>query len=325
MKKKKLGDTALEITSIGLGTFAIGGPDWAAGWGPQDDEESKGAIRHALELGINWIDTAPVYGLGKAEEIVREAIKDLKIKPIIATKCGLVWDKDKNLGGRLKKESVREEVEASLRRLDVDVIDLYQIHWPDPDEDLEEAWSTMAELVKEGKVRYIGVSNCNVAQLERLKGIHPVASLQPPYSMIIRDVEYEILPYCKANNIGVIPYSPMQRGLLTGKYTKENIQELDKKDHRLGEPYFQEPELSVNLKFIDQLKPIAVKNNKTLAQLVLAWVLRRTEVTAVIVGARRPSQIEETVVAGDWVLEESDIKIIDRLLGERENEINSLK
>ncbi len=325
MKKKKLGGTDLEITSIGLGTFAIGGPDWRAGWGPQDDDESIGAIRHALELGINWIDTAPVYGLGKAEEIVREAVKDFKIKPIIATKCGLVWDKDRNISGVLKKESVRKEVEASLRRLGVDVIDLYQIHWPDPDEDLEEAWSTMSELVKEGKVRYIGVSNCDVAQLERIKDIHPVASLQPPYSMIIRDVEDEILQYCESNNIGVIPYSPMQRGLLTGKFTKESVRKLDKKDHRLGESYFQEPELSINLKFIDRLRPIAEKNNKSLAQLVLSWVLRRSEVTAAIVGARRPSQIEETVTAGDWILEESYIKIIDKLLEEREGEINSLK
>ena len=325
MKKKKLGGTDLEFTSIGLGTFAIGGPDWAAGWGPQDDNESIGAIRHALELGINWIDTAPVYGLGKAEEIVREAVKDLKIKPFIATKCGMVWDKYRNISGMLKKESVRKEVEASLRRLGVDVIDLYQIHWPDPDEDLEEAWSTMSELVKEGKVRYIGVSNCDVAKLERIKDIHPVASLQPPYSMIIRDVEDEILPYCKSNNIGVIPYSPMQRGLLTGKFTKESVQKLDKKDHRLGTSYFKEPELSINLKFIDRLRPIAEKNKKSPAQLAIAWVLRRSEVTAAIVGARRPSQIEETVTAGDWILEESDIKIIDKLLEERKGEINSLK
>ena len=325
MKKKKLGWTDLEFTSIGLGTFAIGGPGWAGSWGPQDDDESIGAIRHALELGINWIDTAPVYGLGKAEEIVREAVKDFKIKPIIATKCGLVWDKHRNISGRLKKESVRKEVEASLRRLGIDVIDLYQIHWPDPDEDLEEAWFIMSELVKEGKVRYIGVSNCDVAQLERIKDIYPVASLQPPYSMIIRDVEDEILPYCESNNIGVIPYSPMQRGLLTGKFTKESVQKLDKKDHRLGESYFQEPELSINLKFIDRLKPIAEKNNKSLAQLAIAWVLRRSEVTAAIVGARRPSQIEETEVAGDWALEESDINIIDKLLEEREGEINSLK
>lgn len=325
MKKNKLGWTDLEFTSIGLGTFAIGGPDWAAGWGPQDDNDSIGTIRQALELGINWIDTAPVYGLGKAEEIVCKAIKDLKIKPFIATKCGLVWDKHRNISGRLKKESVRKEVEASLRRLGVDVIDLYQIHWPDPDENLEEAWSTMYDLVYEGKVRYIGVSNCDVAQLERIKDIHPVASLQPPYSMIIRDVEDEILPYCKSNNIGVIPYSPMQRGLLTGKYTKENVQKLDKKDHRLGEPYFQEPELSINLKFIDRLKPIAAKYDRSLAQQALVWVLRRAEITAAIVGARRPSQIEETVTAGDWLLEESDINIIDRLLKEREEEINSLK
>ncbi len=311
MKAKKLGWTDLELTRIGLGTFAIGGPDWHAGWGPQDDNDSIQTIRRAVELGINWIDTAPVYGLGKSEEIVREALTGAKKKPIIATKCGLVWDDKRNVSHRLKRESVLREVDASLKRLGVEVIDLYQIHWPNPDEDLEEAWSAMSDAVKAGKVRYIGVSNCNVGQLERLGGIHPIASLQPPYSMILREVEKEILPYCEAHDIGVIPYSPMQRGLLTGKYTRENIGQLDKNDHRLREPYFQEPDLSAHLAFIDRLRPIAGRNGKSLAQLAIAWVLRRPEVTAAIVGARRPSQIEETVGAADWVLEQEDIREID--------------
>jgi aryl-alcohol dehydrogenase-like predicted oxidoreductase len=321
VRTKRLGNTDLQMTVIGLGTFAIGGPDWPAGWGPQDDRDSVATVRRAVEGGINWIDTAPVYGLGKAEEVVGEALRGMKEKPIIATKLGLVWDEKRNVSRRLKRESVRGEVEASLKRLDVDVIDLYQVHWPDPDEDLEEAWTAMAELADEGKVRYIGVSNCSVRQMERIQPIHPIASLQPPYSMIIRDVEEEILPYCGSKNIGVIPYSPMQRGLLTGKYTRETIKKLDPKDHRLGEPYFQEPQLSVNLKLVDALKPIAEKNGRSLAQLAIAWVRRRGEVTAAIVGARRPAQLEEITAAGDWELSGEDAGRIDELLKRRDKDL----
>ena len=324
MRTKKLGNTDLELTSIGLGTFAIGGPDWDAGWGPQDDHDSITTIQRALELGINWIDTAPVYGLGKAEEVVREALRGAKEKPLIATKLGLVWDENRAISNRLKKESVRKEVEASLGRLGIDVIDLYQIHWPVPDGDLEEAWTEMAKLVEEGLVRYIGVSNFSVGQMKRMQAIHPIASLQPPYSMIIRDIEEEILAYCGANNIGIIPYSPMQRGLLTGKYNKESIKKLDSKDHRLGEPYFQEPELSVNLHFVNQLKPIAERNERSLAQLAIAWVLRKPEVTAAIVGARRPSQVDEIVKAGDWILSRDDTNEIDELLKERDNKLKTV-
>lgn len=321
MKTKQLGNTDLHLTVIGMGTFAIGGPDWHAGWGPQDDRDSIAAIHRAVELGINWIDTAPVYGLGRAEEVVGKAIGDMKDKPVIATKLGLVWDEKRNVGNKLKNSSVKQEVEASLRRLGVDVIDLYQIHWPIPDEDLEEAWTAMAELVDAGKVRYIAVSNCSVDQMERLQAIHPIASLQPPYSMIIRDVEDRILPYCGSHGIGVIPYSPMQRGLLTGKYTKQSIKKLDPKDHRLSEPYFQEPGLSANLRLVEGLKPIAEENGRSLAQLAVAWVLRRPEVTAAIVGARRPGQIEETVAAGDWELSEDDTKAIDALLKRRDEDL----
>ena len=324
MRTRKLGNTDLELTSIGLGTFAIGGPDWDAGWGPQDDHDSITTIQRALELGINWIDTAPVYGLGKAEEVVCEALRGAKEKPLIATKLGLVWDENRAISNRLKKESVRKEVEASLGRLGIDVIDLYQIHWPVPDGDLEEAWTEMAKLVEEGLVRYIGVSNFSVGQMKRMQAIHPIASLQPPYSMIIRDIEEEILAYCGANNIGIIPYSPMQRGLLTGKYNKESIKKLDSKDHRLGEPYFQEPELSVNLHFVNQLKPIAERNERSLAQLAIAWVLRKPEVTAAIVGARRPSQVDEIVKAGDWILSRDDTNEIDELLKERDNKLKTV-
>jgi len=225
-----------------------------------------------------------------------------------------VWDSNRHIDYRLKKESVRSEVEASLKRLKVDVIDLYQIHWPMPDENIEEAWQEIAKLVKEGKVCYAGVSNFSVEQIKRCQSIHPVASLQPPYNMLRRDIENGLLDYCTKNNIGVIVYSPMERGLLTGKFTKERVRNLPEDDHRRNASLFMEPELSANLKFVEKLKPIAEKNNKTLAQLAIAWVLRRPEVTAAIVGAREPSQVEENVGGGKWRLPEEDIKIIDDLL-----------
>ncbi|MFQ5814623.1 MAG: aldo/keto reductase, partial [Anaerolineae bacterium] len=286
MQTRKLGWTSLNLSTIGLGTWAIGGGGWKYSWGPQDDRESISTIWRALEKGINWVDTAPVYGLGHSEEVVGKAIKELRDKPIVATKCSRVWDKDGSISGCLKKESIRSEVEASLRRLKIDVIDLYQIHWPDPDEDIEEAWGTMADLIKEGKVHYAGVSNFSVEQLKRIQPIRPVASLQPPYSMLERGIEEELLHYCSANNIGVIVYSPMQKGLLTGTFTGERMQNLPKDDHRREDPHFQEPELTANLKLVEGLRSIAKKSGRTLAQLAIAWVLRRSEVTAAIVGAR---------------------------------------
>ena len=317
MQTRKLGWTDLNLTTIGLGTWAIGGGDWQFGWGPQDDSESIAAIRRALERGINWIDTAAVYGLGHSEEVVGKALKELSNKPIIATKCGRTWDKDKNIGRRLKKESIRSEIEASLKRLDIDVIDLYQIHWPEPDEDIEEAWETLANLLNEGKIRYAGVSNFSVEQLKRIHRIHPPASMQPPYSMLRRDIEEDLLPYCTENNIGVIVYSPMQKGLLTGKMTRERIKNLPADDHRHEDPRFHEPELSANLTLVEELHSLAQKSDKTPAQLAIAWVLRHSTVTAAIVGARRPSQIEETVTAVDWVLSEEDIEAVDKLLNKR--------
>jgi aryl-alcohol dehydrogenase-like predicted oxidoreductase len=327
MQTRKLGYTDLHLTTVGLGTWAIGGGGWAFGWGPQDDAESMAAIRRALDLGINWIDTAAVYGLGHSEEIVGRAIAGRRDEVIIATKCGLVWDEGSTTPyGRLTAESVRREAEASLRRLNVDGIDLYQIHWPHDEEHLEEAWSTIADLIREGKVRYGGVSNFSVAQLKRVQAIHPVASLQPPYSMLRRGIEEELLAYCAANDMGVIAYSPMQAGLLTGTFTKERVANLPDDDWRKGSPHFREPELSVNLALVEKLRPIAERNGRTVAQLAIAWVLRRplrprsgqAEVTAAIVGARRPSQIEETAPAGDWALSEEDVAEIDALLVERE-------
>lgn len=314
MKTRKLGWTDLNLTIIGLGTWAIGGGGWQYGWGPQDDKESIDTILRALEMGINWIDTAAVYGLGHSEEIVGKTVKKLKEKPIIATKCGRDWDKDGYIRGNLKKERIRFEIESSLRRLQVEVIDLYQIHQAQPDEDIEEAWSVIADAVKEGKIRYAGVSNFSVEQIKRIQPIHPIASLQPPYSMLRRDVEKELLSFCAENDIGVVIYSPMQKGLLTGRFSKERALNLSQDDHRRNDPMFQEPQLSANLEFANELCPIAKKNGRSVAELAIAWCLRRPEITSAIVGARRSSQIEETVKAGDWELSKEDITAIDLLL-----------
>jgi len=317
MQTRKLGWTDLNLTTVGFGSWALGGGGWKWGWGPQDDQVSVAAILRALELGVNWIDTAPVYGLGHSEETVGQALKKLRRKPIIATKCSLVWDQDRTIINCLKKESVRAEVEASLRRLGVDVIDLYQIHWPNPDADIEEAWGTIADLVKEGKVRYAGVCNFSIAQLKRIQPIHPVASLQPPYSMLVRSVEDGLLDFCAANHIGVVVYSPMQKGLLTGKF-QERARSMAEDDHRRQEPDFQEPRLTAHLQLVESLRPIAAKHGNTVAHLAIAWVLRRPQVTSAIVGARHPAQVEETVAGGDWVLSAEDIRAIDALLSKHQ-------
>lgn len=315
MQTRKLGTTDLHLTSIGLGTWAIGGGGWKYGWGAQDEKESLATIHRALDLGINWIDTAPVYGLGHAEEVVGKAIKGMNNRPTIATKCGLVWDKERNISGRLKRESVRAEVGASLKRLQVNVIDLYQIHWPDPKNDIEEAWSTIADLVKEGTIRYAAVCNFNVNQIKRIEKIHAVASVQPPYSMLERRIENHLLPYCAKNNIGAIPYSPLQKGILTDKFTAKWVQSLPEDDHRRAvDKRFQEPQLASNLAFVESLKKLARKHGKSVANVAIAWALRRPEITSVIVGARRPGQIEETIAAGDWKLPAADISSTEDLL-----------
>jgi aryl-alcohol dehydrogenase-like predicted oxidoreductase len=320
MNKRKLGFSDLNVTTVGLGTWAIGGGGWEWGWGPQDDDESIAALRRGMDKGLNWIDTAAAYGLGRAEEVVGKAIKGRRDEMIVATKCGLVWEEGSPLiSQRLKADSVRAECEASLRRLDVEIIDLYQIHWPIPDEDIEEGWGTIADLVKEGKVRFAGVSNANVEQMKRLQPIHPIASLQPPYSMLERGVEEELLGFCAANNIGVVCYSPMQNGLLTGKYTKEKIAAMPDEDWRKERsPHFKEPQLSANLALVDSLRPIAERHGKTVAQLSIAWVLRRPEVTSAIVGSRRPSHIDDIAGAADWELGAEEIAEIDALLAERD-------
>lgn len=321
MQTRRLGNTDLELTTVGLGTWAMGGP-WLYGWGPQDDDEAVAAILTALEKGINWIDTAAIYGLGHSEELVGKALSPLRgkqtsEKPIIATKCGLRWSQENHRIPCLKGQSIREECHASLKRLGVDIIDLYQMHWPQPDEDLEEGWEEMAKLQQEGKVRYIGVSNYGLEQLKRVQKIAPVASLQPPYSMIGRDVEDELLSYCAENNIGVVAYSPMAKGLLTGKFSQERVAGLALDDHRRRDPNFHEPQFTATLQLVERLKEIAERNGKTCAQLAISWVLRRPEVTAAIVGARRPKQITETVQAAGWILSPEDIAEIEELLAER--------
>jgi len=321
MQRRKLGYTDLKLTTIGLGTWAIGGP-WQFGWGPQDDGEAIAAILKALDLGVNWIDTAAIYGCGHSEELVGKALKQTRIRPIIATKCGLLWDEKREKVNCLKSQSIREECHASLKRMGVEGIDLYQIHRPEPDSDIEQAWEEMARLQEQGKVKHIGVSNFSVTQLDRIRKIAPVASLQPPYSMLRREVEDELLGYCAENNIGVVAYSPMQRGLLTGKFSQERLAGLPLDDHRRRSPDFQEPQFTATLQLVDQLRPIAERNGRTLAQLAISWVLRRSEVTAAIVGARRPEQIAETAAASDWTLSQEDIEEIEQLLAERQEKIN---
>jgi len=320
MQTRKLGQTDLVLTTVGLGTWAMGGP-WQYGWGPQDNGEAVAAIHEALDAGINWIDTAPAYGLGHSEELVGQVLRHTRHKPYIATKCGILWNERKEKVTHLKRDSVRRECENSLRRLGIDVIDLYQMHWPDPDPDIEEAWEEMARLAEEGKVRYLGASNFNVRQMERVGRIYPVSSLQPPYSMLHREVEGELLGYCAEHHIGVVAYSPMQRGLLTGKFSPERLAALAPDDHRRRMPEFQDPQFPATLELVEGLKKIAQRHGRPVAQLAISWVLRRPEVTAAIVGARRPGQIAETVGASDWTLSKKDIEEIETLLAEREKKL----
>jgi aryl-alcohol dehydrogenase-like predicted oxidoreductase len=313
MQTRKLGYSDLELSTIGLGTWAHGGGGWTFSWGPQDDQESIRTIIAAVENGVNWIDTAAVYGLGHSEEVLGKALKQLSERPIIATKCGLVWNNSGEITGRLTAQSVREECEASLKRLGIECIDLYQIHWPNPPDQIEEGWSAVAELIRQGKVRYGGVSNFSVQQLKRVQAIHPVASLQPPYSMLARNVEQELLPFCAQHKIGVIVYSPLQKGLLTGKITSGYVASLPMDDHRRNDPLFNEPMLSGILLKVDQLKKIAERKRCRLSQLALAWLLRRPEVTSVIVGSRTPSHITEAA-ATEVELSADDLREIERIL-----------
>jgi aryl-alcohol dehydrogenase-like predicted oxidoreductase len=314
MEKKRLGNSDLELTPLGFGAWAIGGGDWQFAWGPQDDNDSVAAIHKALDLGINWIDTAAVYGLGHSEEVVALALRTTSQKPYVFTKCGLVWDEKREVTNGLKQ--VRREVEDSLRRLQVEVIDLYQMHWPKPDEDVEEAWSVMADLKKEGKVRWIGVSNFNVSQMERAMKIAPITSNQPPYSMLNRAVETEILPFCEKNNIGTINYAPMHSGLLTGAMTKERVANFPKDDFRRNAKNYQEPLLSRNLAVAEFLGKIGARHGVSAGVVAIAWTLHNPAVTAAIVGGRNAKQVEGTIPAATFRLSAGEYAEIQAYLSE---------
>jgi len=322
MQKRKLGYSDLYLSTIGLGTWAMGGGDWKFGWGPKDDTSSAAAIHAALDQGINWIDTAPIYGHGHSEKVVGKAIKGIRDSLIIATKCGRVWEgNSREIGKSLRADSIRKEVENSLQRLGIDHIDLYQIHWPQPDEEIEEGWATIAELIKEGKLRFGGVSNFNLQQLKRAQAIHPITSLQPPYNMFRREIESEVMNYCRENGIGIVAYSPMQAGLLTGKFTPERAAALPISDWRSKHPFFNAPQLAINLEVVEKLRGLAATKNCSMSQLVLAWVLRRDEMTAAIVGARNPEQIKETAQATLIELDSSDVDAIEAILVWREQQL----
>lgn len=309
MQTRQLGNSDLQLTRIGYGAWAIGGGDWQFGWGDQDDNDSISAIHAALDGGINWIDTAAVYGLGHSEEIVAKALKGRNKRPYIFTKCSRCWNDERVIYGSLKE--IRRELEGSLKRLHVDVIDLYQVHWPNPEEDIEVGWTEMAKLKEEGKVRWIGVSNFNVAQMERAAKIAPITSLQPPYSLVERKVEAEILPYCEQNNIGVINYSPMGAGLLTGAMTLERARNLPENDWRSRSDNFREPRLQRHLQLVEILQAIAEKHGRTSGEVAIAWTLRLPAVTASIVGARSAKQVEGIIGAIDLVLSADEIEQIE--------------
>ena len=314
MQTRQLGNSDLQITSIGIGAWAMGGGDWAFSWGPQEDSQSIAAIHTALDAGVNWIDTAAIYGHGHSEEVVGQAIAGRAQKPYVFTKCGIVWDQQRQISRSLKAASVRREAEASLRRLKVDAIDLYQIHWPDPEPEIEEGWQMLAQLQKEGKVRHIGVSNFNVAQMKRAQKIAPITSLQPPYNIVTSDVEKEILPFCREQHIGVIVYAPMKSGLLTGKMTRERIAQLPPDDFRPRTPNFKEPLLTRNLGLVEVLRKIADRHGRMTGEVAIAWTLRDPVATGAIVGMRSAEQAKQVVRAADFRLSREEILEIENYL-----------
>jgi aryl-alcohol dehydrogenase-like predicted oxidoreductase len=309
---KILGHSGMEITAIGFGSWAVGGP-WQHGWGKQDDDSSIAAIHRALELGVNWIDTAPAYGLGHSEEVVARALADWSgEKPYVFTKCGIVWDKDGKVDYSLKADSVRGECEASLRRLKIDAIDLYQAHWSaDNIDETLEGWGEMAKLKKEGKVRWIGASNFSVEELRRCAEVAPVTSLQPPYSLVKPAAGDELLPYCRENGIGVIVYSPMASGLLTGKMTREHIDSLAKDDWRRKDPEFTEPKLSKNLALVERVKQVAEKHGVSPGEVAIAWTLTNGAVTGAIVGGRNATQVQGIIGGAELKLTSEDVAVLE--------------
>lgn len=314
MQKRQLGNSDLHITTLGIGAWAIGGGGWNGSMGPQNEDDSIPAIHAALDHGLNWIDTAALYGLGHSEEVVARALKGRTPRPYVFTKCERVWDSDGKIGASLKADSIRRECEGSLRRLQTDVIDLYQIHWPEPDEDIEEGWSELARLQKEGKVRYIGVSNFSVSQMQRAQAIAPITSLQPPYSVVTRAIENEILPFTVQNNIGVIVYSPMSAGLLTGAMTRERVASFAAEDWRRNLPNFQEPLLSRNLELVERLRDIGNRHGRTPGEVAIAWTLNNPAVTGAIVGFRSSKQVSGIMGAAEFHLLASEMLEIENAL-----------
>jgi aryl-alcohol dehydrogenase-like predicted oxidoreductase len=314
LKTTELGDTGLEITPVGFGAWAIGGGGWQFGWGPQEDDESIATIHRALELGLNWIDTAAGYGFGHSEEVVGRALQGLDERPYVFTMASLVPGPDGRVLNNLKRASILREAEDSLERLGVEAIDLYQIHWPNPEDDIEEGWSAFAELKEQGLVRHIGVSNFDVDQLKRIQSIAPVETLQPPYSLIAREVEDEILPYTERAGIGVIAYSPMGSGLLTGAMTRERIERLPEDDWRKHSERFQEPQLSRHLALVTRLENVAARLDTTPGAVAIAWTLNHPAVDGAIVGFRRPNQVEELIDAAGLELSDADMAEIEKAI-----------
>ncbi|SPE19814.1 Oxidoreductase, aldo/keto reductase family [Candidatus Sulfotelmatomonas gaucii] len=311
---RTLGNSDLQLTSIGLGAWAIGGSDWQYAWGPQDDNDSIAAIHCALDLGINWIDTAAVYGLGHSEEVVARAVKSAPHKPYIFTKCSRRWNSDGSIYSNLGADSLTAELHDSLRRLGVETIDLYQIHWPDPEDQIEAAWETLARFREQGKVRWIGVSNFNVEQMKRIQKIAPITSLQPPYSMLRRAAEETILPFAHANGICVINYSPMLSGMLAGKMTAERAAALPADDWRRKNVEFSEPRLSRNLRLVELLREIGRVHGVLPGVVAVAWTLHNPAITGAIVGGRSAKQVEETAPALSFRLSQDEYTRINEFI-----------
>jgi aryl-alcohol dehydrogenase-like predicted oxidoreductase len=311
LRTAQLGRTGLQITRVGFGAWAIGGGGWEFGWGPQDDDQSIAAVHRALELGVNWIDTAAAYGFGRSEEVVGRALEGVAERPYVFTKCSLVEGPDRSVVHDLSRDSVLREVEASLKRLGIDAIDLYQIHWPIPEPQIEEGWAALAELKEQGLVRHIGVSNFDVDQLRRIRHIAPVETLQPPYSLVAREVEGEVLPFVEREGVGVIVYSPMGSGLLTGRMTRERLAAMSDDDWRRRDPRFREPQLSRHLALVARLDTVARRHDTTPGTVAIAWALRNPAVDAAIVGFRRPDQVDPLLPAADLVLSAEDLAEIE--------------
>lgn len=316
METRQLGTSDMRISALGFGAWAIGGGGWMGSMGPQNEADSIPALHAALDHGMNWIDTAALYGLGHSEEVVARALEGRSPRPYVFTKCGRVWDSKGMVGASLKRDSIRGECEDSLRRLKTDLIDLYQIHWPDPENEIEEGWAELAKLQQEGKVRYIGVSNFSVSQMKRAQAIAPITSLQPPYSLVTREVEEEVLPYARKENIGVIVYSPMSAGLLTGAMTKERVANFTAQDWRRNLPNFREPLLSRNLRLVEHLRTIGKRHRRSPGEVAIAWTLKNPAVTGTIVGFRSPTHVQGVIGAAQFRLTPEEIKAIEAALNE---------